>query len=151
VGINVLLESYCPGIDITVPVLGGEDPAILQAVHPRSDKPGSILTHDLKLTDHLGYELIDIGPSAESVRQDVTALWLNLGPMDYFRVDYRFDPKSGQRSFLEMNLCCYLGESGAICLAGEKRGYTQDDIIDHIVQYSLERQRNTRQHCKWVL
>lgn len=150
-GISVLLEPYCPGIDITIPILGGKEPAILPVVHPQSDKPGSILTHDLKLTDHLGYQLINIGPSEIEIRQDTMALWSSLGPMDYLRADYRFDPETGQRFFLEINICCHLGGDGAICLAGAKRGYTQREIVDHLVQYSLARQRNTRQHCKWIL
>ena len=150
-GISVLLESYCPGIDITLPILGGKEPALLPVVHPHSDKLGNILTHDLKLTDHLGYQIINIGPPEIEMQQDAMALWVNLGPIDYYRADYRFDPKTGKRFFLEINICCHLGEDGAICLAGAQRGYMQRDIVDHLVQYSLARQRNMRQHCKWIL
>ncbi len=57
-GHEVLVEQYCEGIDVTVPVLGGENPVILGYVQPKSDKPGSIITEDLKLHDHLGYQLV---------------------------------------------------------------------------------------------
>ena len=43
-GHEVLVEQYCEGIDVTVPVLGGEKPVILGYVQPKSDKPVSIIT-----------------------------------------------------------------------------------------------------------
>lgn len=59
-GHEVLVEQYCEGIDVTVPVLGGEEPVILGFVQPKSDKPGNIITEDLKLHDHLGYQLVSV-------------------------------------------------------------------------------------------
>ena len=58
-GHEVLVAQYCEGIDVTVPVLGGDNPVILGYVQPKSDKPGSIITEDLKLHD---LSLIHISP-----------------------------------------------------------------------------------------
>ena len=149
---SVLVEEYCPGIDITSPVLGGESPFILGSIHPRSDKTGSILTEDLKLHDHLGYELRTLGNTFNAgVTADVTKLWSSLGPIDYFRMDYRIDPITESRRLIEFNICCHIGEDGSICLAGKQHGLSQAAIIEHIVQYSLSRQRHAREHCEWIL
>lgn len=150
-GIPVLVERYAPGIDITVPVLGGEPPIMLGLVHPRSNQPGNILTEDLKMDDPLGYEVCDLGSTSGAIHADMMKLWAAAGPMDYLRMDYRYDPATGQRSFLEFNLCCYLGVEGAICLAGAQHGLTQSDILGHVVEFGLRRQGGGRQHLKWVL
>lgn len=77
-GHEVLVEQYCEGIDVTVPVLGGENPVILGYVQPKSDKPGSIITEDLKLHDHLGYQLVSAQDMEQDIASDVRksgALW----------------------------------------------------------------------------
>jgi D-alanine-D-alanine ligase len=150
-GVAVLVEQFAPGIDVTVPVLGGTPPMLLGFVHPRSDKTGAILTEDLKLDDPLGYELYDAGRSKEQFSDDAATLWSAFGPIDYLRIDYRFDPKTGRRVFLEFNICCFIGSSGAICLAGAEKGLTQADILGHVIEYSLRRQSFGRQHLQWVL
>ncbi len=150
-GREVLVEQFAPGIDLTVPVLGAARPIVLGTVHPISDKPSNILTESLKLNDPLGYRMYDAGIAEENFRRDVTALWAATGPIDYLRLDYRFDPERGRRVFLEFNICCYIGKSGAICLAGKQWGLTQADILGHVVEYSLRRQRFGRDHGEWVL
>ena len=102
-GHEVLVEQYCEGIDVTVPVLGGENPVILGYVQPKSDKPGSIITEDLKLHDHLGYQLVSVQDMEQDIASDVRKIWSALGPMDYFRIDYRIDFETGERRILEMN------------------------------------------------
>jgi len=142
-GMTVLVEQYAPGIDLTVPVLGGTPPLVLGVVQPRSDRPGSIITEDLKRDDPLGYALVDPGPAAGAAfLEDVARLVGVTGPvMDYWRLDYRFDPASGKRTFLEFNLCCHIGRSGAICLAASSWGLGQAEVLGHVVEYSLQRQR----------
>lgn len=137
-GMQVLVERYAPGIDITVPVLGG--PVMLGVVRPNSNKAGGIITEDLKRDDPLGYGLIDVGKAESLLAADVHALWQVAGPMDYFRMDYRFDPDTGKRTFLEFNICCHIGRSGAICLAASRFGLVQEDVLGHVIEYSLKRQ-----------
>ena len=139
-GVAVLVEGYAPGIDITVPVLGGDPPILLGVVRPGSDRTGGIITEDLKRDDPLGYEMFDAQDQADALASDVTALWRAAGPMDYLRLDYRLDPKTGQRRFLEFNVCCHIGRSGAICLAGRQHGLEQPDILGHVIEYTLARQ-----------
>lgn len=150
-GMEVLVEEFAPGLDVTVPVLGSALPIMLGFVNPVSDKPSNILTEDLKLDDPLGYEIYDVRPHEGDFKNDVALLWSVAGPIDYFRMDYRFDPSTGRRSFLEFNVCCHIGASGAVCLAAERQGLTQLDVLGHVVEYSLLRQSLGRQHLQWVL
>jgi D-alanine-D-alanine ligase len=151
-GKEVLVERFCPGMDLTVPVIGHAPYLVLGHVAPRSDKVGNILTADLKTEDRLGNELIDIGAAtAAAIEQDVRTVWSSLGPIDYFRLDYRWDPATGQRLLIEMNICCYLGVRGAIGLAGARLGYDRRQILAHIVEYSLARQRGAFTQDRWVV
>jgi D-alanine-D-alanine ligase len=151
-GRDALVESYCPGIDVTVPVIGlGPSYRLLGHVAPQSDKIGGILTEDLKVDDHLGNQLIDVGPTAAAIAADVATLWQALGPIDYFRVDYRWDPISGQRTILEINICCYLGRHGAMAMAAAQWNATRRDLLTHVVEYSLARQRGLRDRSRWVI
>ncbi|HVI50534.1 MAG TPA: hypothetical protein VM661_04920 [Candidatus Sulfotelmatobacter sp.] len=139
-GMAVLVESFVPGIDLTVPVLGGRRPILLGVVRPGSDQAGGIITEELKRDDPLGYEMFDAGAHLGGFVSDVESLWRAVGPMDYLRLDYRFDPVSGRRVFLEFNLCCHIGRSGAICLAAGQWGLDQSDVLGHVMEYSLHRQ-----------
>lgn len=143
-GMAVLVEAYIPGLDITVPVLGGAQPIVLGVVRPGSDKAGGIITEELKRDDPLGYEMFEAGQAEAGLRDDVARLWAAAGPMDYFRLDYRFDPRTGRRVFLEFNICCHIGRSGAICLAAAQWGLDQADVLGHVVEYSLRRQGEGR-------
>lgn len=148
-GMDVLVERYAPGIDITVPVLGGDRPLFLGVVRPGSDRVGGIITEELKRDDPLGYQMFDAGQSLPELIGDAQSLWDLAGPMDYFRLDYRFDPATGRRVFLEFNICCHIGRSGAICLAARQWGLSQADVLGHVVEFSLRRQAS-RRSLPWV-
>lgn len=149
-GVPVLVERFCPGIDLAVPVLGGVAPLVLGVVKPGSNKEGGIITEDLKRDDPLGYELYDDGALHGVLAADMRALWDAAGPMDYFRADYRFDPATGQRVFLEFNICCHIGRSGAVCLAASQWGLSQADVLGHVVEYSLKRQAGLKEGGGWA-
>jgi D-alanine-D-alanine ligase len=149
-GMRVLVDEYVPGVDVTLPALGGTSPIPLGLVAPRSDKQGGIITEDLKRDDPLGYETFDPGPASTGFLADVSALWGVARPIDYFRMDYRFDPATGRRAFLEFNICCHIGRSGAICLAAQRWNLSQADILGHVVEFSLSRQARLRRHEPWA-
>ncbi|MCR6629188.1 MAG: hypothetical protein NVV74_03535 [Magnetospirillum sp.] len=150
-GREALVEPYCPGIDVTVPVIGHAPYLILGHVAPQSDQVGHILTEGLKADDHLGNQLVDVGASAGAMAGDVATLWRALGPIDYFRADYRWDPATGRRTLLEINICCYLGRQGALALAGRQWGFSRRDLVAHVVEFSLARQQAMRQHSRWII
>ncbi|WP_423232421.1 hypothetical protein PVA48_06655 [Akkermansia sp. JRP_AM1] len=120
-------------------------------MQPKSDKPGSIITEDLKLHDHLGYQIVSVHDLEQDIANDVQKVWDALGPMDYFRIDYRIDFEKGERRILEMNICCHLGKSGSICLAAAEHGYSQADLLKYIIGYSMNRQKNLCQYGTWLI
>jgi D-alanine-D-alanine ligase len=61
--------------------------------------------------------------------------------MDYWRLDYRFDPETGRRTFLEFNICCHIGRNSAFALAASQSDVTHAEVLGHVVEYSLLRQR----------
>jgi len=150
-GKDVLVEQFVDGIDITASILGDEAPLFLGLIHPKSDKKHSILTEDLKLYDHLGYETFDAGNHRAVFESDARAIWESFGPIDYFRMDYRYDPRTGARWFIEFNVCCYLGRGGAIALSGYEQGFEYEKILNHIVGYSLQRQVGLRDNAQRIL
>lgn len=137
---DALVEEFVGDIDLTLPVLGGPAPRVLGIFHPLSDEPGNILTHALKLYDHLGYVEVDIGPSRSVFEDDIVKLWDAIGPVDYFRVDYRWNPITGERRFLELNICCYFGSDGPFGLAARSAGLSLDRLLEHILAFSVSRQ-----------
>lgn len=150
-GSDALVEELAPGIDITIPVVGDDSPRVLGAVYVPSDKPNNILTEDLKLTDPLGYRMYDAPGVLDMASADADKIWNALGAMDYFRIDYRFDPETGKRNFLEFNVCCYISEDGAFGLTAENAGINSDELLSHIIAYSLMRQRGWRIQGQRVL
>lgn len=142
-GREVLVERYCPGIDVTASVLAGVKGApyaVLGFVAPQSDRPGGVLTADLKIDDRLGNRLMEPEPDfAAAMHQDIAVIWRALGPIDYFRVDYRWNPETGGRRILEINICCYLGRGGAVCMTAAQHGFSRPDLLGHIVGHALGR------------
>ena len=148
-GKDALVEEFTDGIDITIPVIGDTTPRPLGVFEPVSDQPGRILTHELKLTDHLGYRELSL--EEEWISTDVLGLWNALGPIDYFRIDYRFDPTTGKRRFLELNICCYIGEQGPFGLSAARDGSNIDALLAHVLAYSLVRQKGGRKIRERIL
>lgn len=151
-GKDALVEQFCSGVDVTVPVVGANPYKILGYVHPRSDEEGSILTHRLKLDDPLGYELISLPRQTQrTIGSHVAAIWEAVGPIDYFRLDYRYDPKTNALNLLEMNICCHLDEGSSIDLAASNLGVGFRDLLVHVIRYSQLRQSMSREKIQWVL
>lgn len=150
-GRDPMVERYCPGIDVTVPVIAHAPYLVLGHISPCSDQRGNILTEGLKADDHLGNAFADLDDTTtQAIAGDVAVLWAALGPIDYFRVDYRIDPRTGSRTILEINICCYLGEHGALCMAARRWGFSRRDVLAHVVEYSLARQTDEARRFKWI-
>ena len=152
IGKDVLIEEYCSGVDITVPVVGANPFKILGIVQPCSDAPGGILTHDLKLEDRLGYQLISPDSFLETtVHIHTEKLWQTFGPIDYFRLDYRYNQATKSLFLLEANICCHFEAASAIALAASTHDISYPELLQHIVAYSYSRQLGNGQQAEWVL
>ena len=127
-GMSVLVKSYRRRDSTSrFPCSAAGSALVLGIVRPGSNWASGVITEDLKQNDPLGYEMFDAGESAlaPALESDAAALWAAAGPIDYLRLDYRFDPVSRRRVFLEFNICCHIGRSGAICLAAAQWGLTR--------------------------
>ena len=71
---------------------------------------------------------------------DLHQLFLELSPIDYFRVDFRFNEKEKKLFMLEVNVCCNLGSHASFVFSINKIGLKQVDLINHILAFSIRRQ-----------
>lgn len=141
-GKECLIERLVPGIDITVPVLGGPQPLVLPPVAEISDLPYGIATFQQKrfLTGDRRRTLLEDAAAVAAAESFARALAGWSQPFDYMRVDFRWTPGAALPQFLEFNIACNLGSTAAICFSAASRGLTQAACIEHILVHSLRRQ-----------
>ena len=138
-GEEALIEALAPGMDVTVPVLGG--PVALHPVANPSDRREGIKTERQK-------RFLEPGRPGEPFRDEVLGAQLQraalafaglVRPWDYLRVDFRVAP-DGSFRFLEFNLTCNLATTTAMNLGAGAAGVSHEAMIEHFLCYSLERQ-----------
>ena len=133
---SILVEPYAPGLDVTVPVLGGAAPIALGVVAPGSNRRGSVMTEDLKRDDPLGYAMYDPGPDSDGFLADVGALRRATGPVDYLRMDCRFDPATGKRVFLGQTRALMIADTALVSASPIV-------LIDEIENAGIDRRRRS--------
>jgi D-alanine-D-alanine ligase len=68
------------------------------------------------------------------------ALLPELWPFDYGRFEYRYDPKTGDVRFMEVNLSCNLWSKKTISRSARSLGFSHAELVENILAHSLERQ-----------
>ncbi|NQW08835.1 MAG: hypothetical protein HQ481_02975 [Alphaproteobacteria bacterium] len=141
-GEEVLVERLIDGHDITVPVLGGLTPCILPAVEIHSALPHGVVSHGQKraLEEGRSRKLIPVGELPVGLRRAVDSLIEEVMPFDYLRIDFRIDARSGMHHLLELNQCSSLSPSNALGASAASVGLGTQDLVQHILALSLERQ-----------
>lgn len=140
-GEEALVESLAPGMDTTVPILGGDPPIALAPVGFRSVLREGIATERQKrLMDggRQGTPLEDVAASA-ALAEAALRFSALVRPFDYLRVDFRLAP-DGSFRLLEFNLTCNLGTHAAMAIGARGAGVEHADMIEHFLCYSLRRQ-----------
>jgi D-alanine-D-alanine ligase len=142
-GKDCLIEAFIPGVDITVPVLGGAEPIILGVAQEISALPQGIVTHRQKRLLDGGRErlLLPSGELSEQLQSYTRRLCEGVKEFDYLRVDFRLHRDTGQPFLLEFNIGCNLGSHAAIMFTARHAGLQQPELIEHILRHSLDRQR----------
>ena len=138
-GEEALIEALAPGMDVTVPVLGG--PVALCPVANPSDRREGIKTERQKRflePGRPGEPFQDKALGAE-LQQTALAFARLVRPFDYLRVDFRVAP-DGTLRLLEFNLTCNLATTTAMNLGAGATGVSHEAMIEHFLCYSLERQ-----------
>jgi len=138
-GEEALIEALAPGLDGTVPVLGG--PLALHPVANHSDLREGVQTERQKrfLDPGKRGEPFDDAPLCEELRQAALAFTKLVQPCDYLRVDFRVAP---DRSFrlLEFNVTCNLSTGMSMNVGAKAAGVSHAAMIEHFFCYSLQRQ-----------
>ena len=138
-GEEALIETLAPGLDVTVPILGG--PIALHPVAMRSELREGISTVRLKrhLEPGLRAEPLDDPPLVRKLKQAALAFVRLVQPCDYLRVDFRVAP-DGSLRLLEFNVTCNLATTRAMNMGAGASGISYEAMIEHFLGYSLKRQ-----------
>ena len=138
-GEEALVETLAPGLDVTVPVLGG--PIVLHPVAMRSELREGISTERQKRNLEPGRrgEPLEHSPLADELKQTTLAFSRLVEPCDYLRVDFRVAP-DGVFRLLEFNVTCNLATTRAMNIGAGASGISHEAMIEHFLCYSLKRQ-----------
>ncbi|WNG17556.1 hypothetical protein [Cystobacter fuscus] len=138
-----LVETFIPGVDFTVPVLGGAEPILLGVAEEISAIPQGIVTHRQKRLLDGGRErrLLAPGPLAEQLREQSSRLCAAVKEFDYLRIDFRLHRETGELFLLEFNIGCNLGSHAAVMFTARQAGFEQQEVVEHILRHSLDRQQ----------
>ncbi len=138
-GEEALIETLAPGLDVTVPVLGG--PLALHPVANHSELREGVQTgHRNRCRDPAKRgEPFDDAPLCEELRETALAFAKLVQPCDYLRVDFRVGP---DRSFrlLGFDVACNLATAMSMNIGAGAAGVSHEAMIEHILCYSLQRQ-----------
>lgn len=139
---RVLVERFAEGIDVTLPVLGGPEPIILPPVQTLTGQPRHILTGEEKQQDsrNLKFNVVDDAWLCHTAALHALRLYDAIKPIDYFRMDLRYDPSYQKLSFLELNICCDLSSTGSFVFSARARGLTHRETVLAALAHSLSRQ-----------
>jgi len=145
-GEEALVESLAPGMDTTVPILGGDPPIALAPVGFQSVLREGIATERQKRLMDGGRQGAPLEDAAAAAALAEAALRFSalVRPFDYLRVDFRLAP-DGSFRLLEFNLTCNLGTHAAMAIGAHGAGVEHAAMIEHFLCYSLRRQRRSVQ------
>jgi len=141
-GIAVLVEEFAEGINLTVPVLGGSEPKMLGVVEVFTEQAHGLRTFQEKLQEYsdLSYKLCNKQIVLDAIEKHALLIHEALKPLDYFQIDYRYNPSNDQLFILEINICCHIASFGSFGFAAQKSGISHKNLVRTILQTSMERQ-----------
>ncbi len=138
-GEEALIEALAPGLDVTVPVLGG--PLALHPVANHSELREGVQTERQKrfLDPGKRGEPFNDAALCEELKQAAVAFAKLAQPCDYMRVDFRV-ASDGSFRLLEFNVTCNLATVMSMNIGAGAAGVSHAAMIEHFLCYSLRRQ-----------
>ena len=143
-GHDVIVEPWTPLIDVAVPVIGAQGPLLLPAMAYQPPDPRQFRSYEEKRA------LVETGDDPLAAIEDrqlllrleaqTRLLMRDLWPFDYGRFEFRYDPASGDLSFMEVNLSCNLWSKKTISRAAAVAGMDHAMLVETIVAHSMIRQ-----------
>jgi D-alanine-D-alanine ligase len=149
----VLIESFLPGREFTVGILGTGKEAtaigVMEVLLRHNAEPGAYSYLNKEgYKDLVEYRMAS-DPIAEKAKEVAVNAWRGLGCKDAGRVDLRVDG-TGMPNFMEVNpLAGIHPEHSDLCIIASKVGITYRALIEAIVasatsRYELEKKRHER-------
>ena len=133
---NILLETFIPGREITVAVVGENVYPIVEII-PSHD----LYDYECKYTSGMSrYECPAKLPKelTKQIQQEAMDIYKTLGCTDYGRVDFRLDPDN-RYWFLELNTLPGMTDTSLVPKAFNAVGGTFPELIKIIIQEALNR------------
>jgi D-alanine-D-alanine ligase len=141
-GREFIAEEFVPGLNLTVPVVEGFPPGSF-AVFEESGRPGdNVLTNEGKRGLNNTYRSAPYdGPGAREALKATADMAAQISPFDYARFDFRYDPDTRRTVFIEVNIACNMAPASAVYRAAALHGIKYEELVGHVLTYSLRRQR----------
>ncbi len=139
----VLVETFLPGREFTVGIVGNGDKArsigVIEVVLLANSEPDVYSYHNKEICEEVvEYRAVDDPEAQEAVRVALQ-VWQGLDCRDSGRVDLRSD-KSGRPNFIEINPIAGLHpEHSDLCIIATKFGISYQQLIREIVDAALTR------------
>lgn len=148
----VLVETFLPGREFTVGILGTGDRAavigVMEVLLKDSAEPDAYsYSNKEKCDEMVEYRLVK-DESAEETARIALKSYRVLGCRDAGRVDMRLDA-NGVPNFIEVNPLAGLNpEHSDLCIIAEKAGLTYGGLIGFIMESAVERQNQNTSMSK---
>lgn len=143
-GHDVIVEAFVNGYELAVPIIGARGPWILPIVRFHVDDPLAIRSYEQKRhlapSDGVVLKVYDHQPVIDRLHATAHAIMPEVWPCDYGRMEFKYDPKTDQLNFLEINLSCNLWSKKAIPFSARAAGVAYPELIETILCHSMLRQ-----------
>lgn len=141
----VLVETYLPGREFTVGIIGSGARArsigVMEVILQENADPGVYSYRNKEICEEVVEYRLVTDHEAKKAEEIALASWHGLGCRDAGRVDLRAD-NAGLPNFLEVNPLAGLHpEHSDLCIIATKAGIGYRDLIKQIVNEAQQRQR----------
>ncbi|MDO9515463.1 MAG: hypothetical protein Q7J01_05090 [Syntrophales bacterium] len=147
----VLVETFLPGREFTVGILGTGEAAVsigvIEVILKENAEP-DVYSYENKerFKERVEYRLVS-DEMAKQAERTALAVWRGLGGRDAGRVDLRTDA-AGIPNFMEVNPIAGLHpENSDLCIIAAMRGMTYTALIDAIMKSALGRLNGAGKVC----
>lgn len=139
----VLVESFLPGREFTIGILGtGEDAAVLgvmEVILREYAEPDVYSFHNKEQWEELVEYRLAADTKAAKVGEIALAVWRGIGCRDAGRVDIRLDV-NGIPNFMEVNPLAGLHpQHSDLCIIARMKGMAYRDLIEAIMRSAISR------------
>ncbi|MEL7197252.1 MAG: phosphoribosylglycinamide synthetase [Pseudomonadota bacterium] len=140
-GHDAIIEPFLEGIDLELPVIAGPSEQLLplmrfnydpNAVRYYEEKRG-LTSSDAKLEQETDPAII------AKVHRMTAPLIEELSPFDYGRFEFRLNTRTGDISFIEVNLQCNIWQPRVIGTSARIAGLEYPELLETILAYSMLR------------